>query len=195
MKYHKQLDANELAGKLGVSAKSLLRLQAGRNCTAYTFPMKDAAGKIIGIRLRCDTGKFSVKGSRSGLFIPLRMHPRRSLFICEGPTDTAALLDMGFEVIGRPSCLGGVDYIKAFVDRFNPRQVLIMADRDEPKQRPDGSEWKPGQHGAKRLAEQLEHDKIKILKPPFCKDIRQWYREGASRARVIALAEGTRYER
>lgn len=38
---------------------------------AWAFPMKDAKGNVIGIRLRREDGsKFAVKGSKSGLFIP-----------------------------------------------------------------------------------------------------------------------------
>ena len=42
-----------------------------RSTGAWTFPMCDSSGGIIGIRLRTTTGfKFSVAGSRQSLFMP-----------------------------------------------------------------------------------------------------------------------------
>lgn len=61
------------ARELGVTIDSLLCLGCCRSLShhAWAFPMRDGASKIIGIRLRHDDGqKRSVKGSRSGLFIP-----------------------------------------------------------------------------------------------------------------------------
>src|SRR5439155_12311592 len=84
---------------LGLSATSLLRLGVGWSAPyrAWAFPMRDAGGAIRGIRLRTVAGKkFCVRGSKDGLFIPEESAAVGPLLVCEGPTDTAALLDMGF---------------------------------------------------------------------------------------------------
>ena len=101
---------------LGVSVESLRRLGVGWSAKhrAWAFPMSNAAGDVLGIRLRLPGGKkLSVKGGKEGLVHsrrgPLRLPSGRLLLlIAEGPTDTAALLDLGFSAVGRPSCTGGV---------------------------------------------------------------------------------------
>jgi hypothetical protein len=70
--------------------------------------MMDVAGRVQGIRLRFSNGrKLAVRGGREGLFVPSGLAATNQLLICEGPTDTAALLDLGFAAVGRPSCAGG----------------------------------------------------------------------------------------
>jgi len=192
--YTRNFDPSPLAKELGVSVTSLERLWAGYNGKSYTFPMRNAKGAVIGIRTRDDYGKRCIKGSKTGLFIPRSLLSPSRLFICEGPTDTAAMLDLGFSAIGRPSCSGGVDMICLFVERSYVKEVIIVADRDEAKYRPDGTTWHPGMDGAKRLAGKLKQviRKIKIIRPPRHKDIRQWYNNGATHEAVLALVEGTR---
>ena len=59
--------------------------------------MTDVDGNVWGIRIRRPDGaKFSIKGGKEGLFIPEEFGGDR-LLIAEGPTDTAALLDLGFK--------------------------------------------------------------------------------------------------
>jgi phage/plasmid primase-like uncharacterized protein len=104
---------DRFAAELGVSMNSLLRLSVGwsEDHDAWTFPMRNANGKVVGIRLRRPDGrKVSVTGGHEGLFIPRGrdLYPGEPLLIAEGPTDTAALLDLNFMAIGRPSCTGGV---------------------------------------------------------------------------------------
>jgi len=72
--------------------------------------MSNDFGKIIGIRRRLPNGrKISLTSSKTGLFIPADLSPEGLLLICEGPTDTAAALDLGFAAIGRPNCNSCVD--------------------------------------------------------------------------------------
>ena len=57
------------------------------------------------------------------------------MLICEGPTDTAALLDMGFaNVVGRPSCTGGIKLLVELVCQRRSEEVVVVADGDEPGQ-------------------------------------------------------------
>ena len=163
-----------LADSLGVDAEALTRL--GAACTpeygAWAFPMRDAEGHVIGIRLRGDGGrKWAVRGSRSGLFFDPAADGDLWL-ICEGPTDTAAAMALGFATIGRPSCCGGTDLLKSFFGRRRT-DVVIVADRDG-----------PGLQGAQRLAKDLRRP-IRIVTPPV-KDMREWVKTGATPAVVTA---------
>lgn len=173
-----------LANKLGLSIASLQRLRIGwssRSC-AWSFPMGDSSGRARGIRLRTWAGqKFSVRGGHEGLFIPTDLESGGALLVAEGPTDTAALLDLGFAAIGRPSCRGGVELIVELIRRHRPRELTIVADRDE-----------PGQHGASALASRLVSytSKLRVITPPEgIKDARAWLRSGATHESVLQVIE------
>jgi hypothetical protein len=185
-----------LARELGVSARSLERLQVGWNGQGHTFPMRDGRERIIGIRVRGKKGKWCVPGSHNGLFWPEGVYSGGidRLMICEGPTDCAALLDLEYDAIGRPSCSGGVEHVVEFL-KGRRRDIVIMADKDPPKRRPDGSVWYPGQEGAAKLAQEIRPfvRTLKIIKPPFHKDVRDWYRAGATHDVVELIIKNTRY--
>lgn len=111
---------------------------------AWPFPMVNAAGQVLGIRLRRPGGrKFAVTGSRDGLFLPSNSDPHTPHFrIAEGPTDAAALWDMGFRnPAGRPSGTGGTRLLIQLVRQRRPANVIILADNDE-----------TGRRGAERRA-------------------------------------------
>lgn len=185
-----------LAHWLGVSVRSLVRLDIGWNGQGYTFPMRDGRERIIGIRVRGSRGKWCVKGSHNGLFWPEGVYSGSDypLILCEGESDCAALLTMGFDAIGRPGCLGSVEHIVEFL-RGRRRDVIIMADKDSPKKRPDGSVWYPGQEGAVRLLRAVRPlvRSVKIVKPPFHKDVRAWLNAGATKQTVEAVIQNMRY--
>ena len=182
---------NMLADKLGVTVESLEALQVGYSVQhgAYSFPMLADHGKVRGIRLRTVEGqKFSVKGGREGLFIPSGVGPAfpfgggGQLMICEGPTDCGALFDLGFNVVGRPSCSGGVQLVVDLVCDWHPDGVAIIADADA-----------PGQRGARYLASRLVGyvaSGVRVVTPPAgVKDAREWVRRGASRDDVHQAIE------
>lgn len=180
-----------LATGLGVTTHSLERLGAAyaAQYKAWAFPMRNGRGYVIGIRLRNDAGqKWAVRGSRQGLFWPDMNTGTDPLVIAEGPTDAAAVLDLGFDVIGRPSCSGGTRLLEQALERGHSRDVVILADRDEPKKRPDGTTWYPGQEGAERLAQRLAGltRSTRIIKPLKGKDARAWVQSGATR-RVVDM--------
>lgn len=157
-----------LGASLGVTPISLQRLCVGWDGKAFAFPMRDEKRKIIGIRRRFGDGKkFAVKGSSNGLFIPEGLTESGPLIICEGPTDTGAALDLGFDAIGRPNCDSKVDMTVKFA---RGRKVTIIADNDA-----------VGIEGAKKLSRKLiEHcPEVKIIVPPLgVKDLRQWKQRG-----------------
>jgi hypothetical protein len=170
---------------------SLEALQIGYSVQhrAYSFPMLADHGKVRGIRLRTADGhKFSVKGGCEGLFIPSGVGPASpfggggQLIICEGPTDTAAVFDLDFNVVGRPSCTGGVGLLVNLVCNWPADAVTIIADADA-----------PGQRGARYLAARLVGyvpSGVRIVAPPAgVKDAREWVRHGATRDDVLQAIE------
>jgi hypothetical protein len=178
-----------LAVSLGVSAGSLSRLGivwvARRH--AWGFPMHDAAHQVIGIRLRTKSGfKFAVTGSQNGLFWSEDLTGAGPLLICEGPTDTAAILDLGYDAIGRPSCAGAVEMVIEVVQRLRRQDVVVVADTDG-----------PGIGGADRVAQALTQagHRPKVIRPTQGKDARLWVRGGATRAVVDAVIVSTLYWR
>ncbi len=163
-----QVDA--LADQLGVTELSLHRLGIGWDGCAFTFPMKDSNGLAIGIRRRFRNGdKRAIRGSKNGLFIPIGLSGQRSLLICEGESDAAALLSIGFDAIGRPGCRNGVQLVCGFA---KGRGVVVVADGDE-----------PGRLGAEALASVLRVycPTVRIIQPPDdMKDAREWVKAGAT---------------
>ena len=181
-------DVDGLALSLGLCPYALATLQPAWDHwhDAWGFPMRDGAGKVVGIRLRADDGrKWAVKGSREGLFFDPAVGRVPEIMFCEGPTDTAAAISLGFVAVGRPSCSGGVDQTRAFCFRHGVKRVIVMADHDAPHRRPDGSVWYPGRDGAQRLVVALGLP-FKMVMPPT-KDLRWWVIDGATVAAASAV--------
>jgi hypothetical protein len=177
---------NALGRSLGLTVESLTALGIGWSAEyrAWAFPMTDANGNVLGIRLRrLNAFKFAVKGGSEGLFIPSTVERDSPvLFICEGPTDTAALLDMGLRnVVGRPSCTGGIRLLCELVRRWRRPEVVIIADGDT-----------PGQRGAENLASVLlaySPGVCFITPPDGIKDVRAWLQAGGTRQDVQQTIE------
>lgn len=173
----------QFARELGVSVESLRRLGIGYALgrRSWAFPMRSPTGDIVGIRLRgIDGSKRSIRGSRQGLFIPEGLRPGGLLLVCEGPTDTAAALTLGFEAIGRPSCSGGGDMVIELVWKQKPATVVVIADND-----------KPGREGAGRVAERLAYwsSNVRQVIPNEAKDLREWVQRGVTRETVLKACE------
>jgi hypothetical protein len=160
----------ELAYSLSVSPQSLNLLGAcwALKHAAWAFPMRDTE-KVVGIRLRSATNKWAVAGSRAGCFIPNQLAPNDRLYVCEGPTSTAALLSAGLWAIGKPNNLSGNEIVKQFVIEKKVREVVIVGDNDQRRQ---GDRWlTPGMTGAQSLKRDLPCRSV-IYAPP-CKDVRE----------------------
>jgi hypothetical protein len=189
LRYRDALDPGRLgriAANLGLSPGSLARLGTGwcEASRAASFPMSDDTGRVIGVRLRTADGKkFAVRGSRNGLFISEGIDPTGLVLVAEGPTDTAALLDLGFAAVGRPSCTGGVPLLAGFVRRHRPAHVVVVSDRDGHGR---------GQDGASELARRLTLycRSVRVILPPDgVKDARAWVRAGATRDDVSGVID------
>jgi len=172
-------DLLAMSERLGVSEYSLDCIGAAWHAEklAWAFPMRDAAGLVVGIRLRADDGrKWAVTGSRAGLFYdPFMDVPEdRVLYVAEGPTDTAAAITLGLPCIGRHACRGQVAAVAALARRMGFRRAVIISDNDAAKS--DGSY--PGQEGAEELALALPLP-TKVITPPG-KDLRAWLQAGGN---------------
>lgn len=145
---------------------------------AWAFPMRNAIGEVVGIRLRSndDVGarKWSVTGSRPGLFLPGLAVRSDVQWICEGPTDAAALLGLGAgAVIGRPDCRACSELICARLLYRPVARVVIVADLDD-----------VGRYGAESLAWMIRHRRlaaqVDVVNPPNgAKDAREAAKAGA----------------
>ena len=168
----------EFASALGVSTPTLVAVGAAwaEPHKAWAFPMCDGYGNIVGIRLRNERGKFAVRGSRQGVFTSAECGTRsaewkKTLFVCEGPTDTAAAVELGLFAVGRPNCCCGGAEIKVFARRHEVRRVVIVSDND-----------KPGLDGARKVGGELKLP-FAVYVPP-AKDVREFVRLGGTRAMI-----------
>ena len=179
----------EIAGDLRLKAADVDRLRVGRSAFhgAWAFPMLDGAGSVVGIRLRAygSSDKWSVGGSRDGLFYDPDLEPReetcngvkgRELVVVEGATDCIAGYALGLPCVGRSSCGTGAEMLKGLCMRLAVGRVTIVSDNDGYKFRPDGTPWRPGQEGAQALASRLGR-LYRIVTPPV-KDLREWLYAG-----------------
>lgn len=174
----------KLASSLGVPRSALQALGVGQTeRRTFSFPMRNRVGDIVGIRLRSlKTGrKWAVQGSRLGLFYDPRRELDDTVWVCEGASDTAAMLGLGLCAIGRPGCQQCEGMTAELIGR---RDVVIVADLDP-----------PGRLGAESLAHALAKRvrTIRIMVPSAGQDVREWIRAGATRDVVEAVANGRRY--
>lgn len=178
-----------IAKDLNLRGGDIDRLLVGRSGFhgAWAFPMLDGNANCVGIRLReyGSSRKWSVSGSRDGLFYDPEITPReavyngikgREIVVVEGATDTIAGYALGLPTVGRSSCGTGGEHIKQLCSRLTVGRVTIVTDNDAYKARPDGTPWRPGVEGAQRLAQQLGR-LYRIVTPPK-KDLREWYYAG-----------------
>lgn len=184
----------QFAKLLGITPLSLFDLEVAWSSTheAWAFPMTGISGETCGIRLRYESGrKLAVTGSRAGIFLPKvklsTLIETRTAYVVEGPTDTAALLDIGMFSIGRPSCSGGVEEVKSAIKRSRLSRAVIVADNDGDKYTTWGQKFNPGYDGAQRLAEQIGVPCCVMSLP--CKDAREFVNLGGTREVLESLTK------
>lgn len=172
------------AEDMAVSADSWRRLGIGwsASCGCWSFPMRHADGTICGLCFRSpiDGKKTFLKESKLGLFIPTDL-AGDSLLVCEGGSDTAALLDLGFSAVGRASCGTGAALLTELVKLRQPQKVVIVADGDA-----------PGLRGAESLASVIVaySPAVSVITPPAgIKDARRWKQAGATNQDVNQAIE------
>jgi hypothetical protein len=180
------------AASLGLTVASVTAVGAAWAAphAAWAFPMCDGYGNVVGIRLRSERGKFAVRGSRQGIFLSEGRASSPSgppsdsqlstlnsqlfgstLFVCEGPTDTAAAVELGLFAAGRPNCCCGGAEIRTHARRHRCANAVLVSDND-----------KPGLDGARRVGSELGLPWA-VYVPP-AKDLREFVRLGGTRAMI-----------
>ena len=130
------------------------------NChQAIAAPMRDASNRVIGVRLRAGARKWAIRGSRNGLFVHMTGRGVGPVLCPEGLTDSAVLASLGYDVVGRPCAMAGIDMV---VEATRGRRAVIFAHDD-----------KAGQVGAERLRRQATGARV-INMPHGCNDVRDW---------------------
>ena len=94
-----------------------------------------------------------------------------TLFVCEGPTDTAAAIELGLFAVGRPNCCCGGPEIQIYARRLGVTRAVIVSDND-----------KPGLDGARKVGGELKLP-FAIYVPP-AKDLRDFVRLGGTRVMI-----------
>ena len=113
--------------------------------------------------------------------MPVDLAGNEPLLICEGPTDAAAALDLGFDAIGRPNCNSRIE-MTAKVARGRT-EIVIIGDNDQ-----------VGRAGAQKLADALalHYPKVRIIHPAdSVKDLREWLSAGLNREMLLQTIEKT----
>lgn len=190
-----EAQVRRLAAKLGVAYWALDALGVGYTGTYWTFPEKNHRGQIVGINRRYLSGKqFAVSGGKRALTYceDWDAYPA-PMFVVEGGSDVAAGLTLGLCVVGRPSNIGGVDYLVKLLGPFPASRIVVLGERDRKRHedlKPLAKERHnpkcrcclqcyPGRAGAlhvrAKLKERLLRRKIQWRMPPDgAKDLRSW---------------------
>ncbi len=167
----------------GVPEQAWLRL-AKPDGGRWAIPERNAVGEVIGTAHRYPDGsKGFEKGGNRGLIMewPLSAYAGTSaadpIFICEGASDTAALLGLGLCAVGVPMAgFGGAILAQVLKDRH----AVTVSDADS-----------SGRDGAGKIAAELmgSCSSVRLIKPPGdAKDARQAIIEGAGRSDFERLA-------
>jgi len=123
-----------LSERWNVCPDILYDLGIGFDGEAAIIPMYNELGRKVGIQRQFPDGKkCCIEGSQLGLFIPFLYGEVEKLFITEGCSDCACILDLGFHAIGRASagtCQDmAVKWVESNIDISVP--VFTIADNDE----------------------------------------------------------------
>jgi len=140
-----------LAKDWGLPLAAVKRLEVGTHRDRWVIPERNSRGRIIGIAFRHPDGsKSCLKGSRRGLVIPTDTRPTadQPLYLAEGASDTAALVSVGVQVVGRPAAALSGLALESLVNLLicsKFANVVVLADRDD-----------AGEAGAASLASRLK---------------------------------------
>lgn len=154
------------------------------NRPAWVFPEKNAAGATTGLTLRYHDGSKKNHGKR-GLCLPATWATSTGpVYLCEGASDTLALLAMNLSAIGRPNNVGGIDELIELLRKVDPhRRVIVLGEND----RKASGKW-PGREGAEKtattLASTLGRPIAVALPPNGTKDVREVIASAAAEIRA-----------
>ena len=149
-----------------VSLHTLYCYSWGWDGEAYTFPMNNEYGEIIGIHRRFPTGeKCCVEGSQLGLFLPSYLG--HVMGIVEGVSDSCVAFECGLPTIGLPSASYGHEMAVAYLKINNISSVVLIGDRGE-----------AGQKSVEKLKNLLDKEPgivYNVVQAEKYKDLRKFY--------------------
>jgi len=178
----------KVAPLFGIDTNTMLKFDYGYFNNNLLVPMYNQDGKICGIQEHFWKGgkhiKKCMKYSKHGVFKPnIKFDFKEPLFICEGFSDTAVMIDMGFQAIGKYNALHKLN--KKIIDQIKRfKRVFIISDNDE-----------CGRKGTWELAGKLQPggnlEVVKGIYPlPSVKDIREMYlKEGKGETKTWILEQ------
>lgn len=194
-------ERTRLAGELGLQTVALEELLVGfgwdeyRNQPFSSWPERNAEGRVVGIVRRYrDGSKRTMWGSHHGLYFGRQPTVMPGpVFLPEGGSDTAALIGLGVNVIGRPSNTGGVGQLGKIL-RTAEKIVVVIGERDrkEIEECKCGSCMRcwPGLSGALLTAERLMamlNRTVLVRMFPAAKDTREWLKRNTGALAVDAI--------
>jgi hypothetical protein len=169
-----------LATTLHIPLWTLIRLGIGYDGENTTYPVRNANNNIIGVMLRTPEGfKKMVTGSCIGLYIPaIELRPSdTTLVICEGMSDTAALLPIHWWTIGMYNCETPLEIIYDYTNKHKPKKVIMFPDGDA-----------PGLKGFKKVAAKLSDiTDVIICELPNGYDVRSYLNDKPEEAKKFIL--------
>jgi|GEM_PF-1375273 len=129
----------KLAKDRGLPSKAFKGLDIGWNGKSFTFPVRDAKGKVADIRMFKTGSKFirSTPGCKTGLLglDKIGENVEEPIIVCEGEWDKVAL-DFLLKKVGKPGKVVAVPGAQVFkqhwVPYFDDRIVYAMYDNDNP---------------------------------------------------------------
>ncbi|MFI4871375.1 MAG: toprim domain-containing protein, partial [Phycisphaerales bacterium JB061] len=152
----------------------------------WSIRERDDQGEVIGTAYRAPDGSKSFEpGGKRGLIVdwPLPVYAGSSMddpvFVCEGASDTAALMSVGLDAVGVPMAGQGG---KLLAGVLNARHAVIVADNDD-----------AGRRGAHKLSAALLGScaSVRVMPPPLgAKDAREAVLAGATGAGFKDEASG-----
>jgi len=164
----------ELADSLDLPLWTLVQLGLGYDGKAYTFPVHNEDGEIIGIALRFPDGsKRMVRGSEVGIYLGSNVldvswaRIRNRLVICEGATDLATMLRIYSTAIGMFNNETPIEIVYNYILKHKPAETIIFPDGDT-----------PGVNGANKLARRImDITHVKVFPMLAGYDVRKYFAE------------------
>jgi hypothetical protein len=132
-----------------ISVATLRSLRIGWDEKKGTFtlpmlgPVEGGKTGVRGIQRRFPDGTRRTEG-RLGLFVPRNQPDGGLAIVCEGLTDTASALELGYAAIGLPSAGTGLELAAAWIRRMKRQRAVVVQDNDD-----------PGERSALKLADRL----------------------------------------
>lgn len=171
----------------GVPASAWARI-AKQDGNRWAIAERAANGEIIGTAYRdADGGKTFAPGGRRGLIVAWRLATYAGasidapVFVCEGASDTAAVLGLDLDAVGVPMA-GHCGPMVA--ELLANRHAVIVADADD-----------AGRRGAAKIAKPMAERcaSVRIMEPPLgAKDARAAVIAGADRSAFLDCARAAK---